>query len=211
MKRFILVLVVAAIFAVLAPAANAEKGEVEHLLGVGALFPQGIETYGRSYSQIATLLVGFQTFVGLSDNWDIGVKLDWTYLNNGKIDEFVDPKNQDLKGQFFFDYQRWTVSALARWNWLPGYSVAPHLFFGGGATFDLYNNQTLYTDLAPVNYSNDVKVSWQAQAGMDVQWRFWGPLLAKIEAGYEYSPLSRGMEIMFWFGADWYIKSTNIR
>jgi len=195
------------------PLSYAEKGEVEHLLGVGSFFPTGgIAPMGVQYfGTPAALLVGFQTFFGLSDNWDLGIKLNWSYFNDGEVSKFSDPDNPNIKGQLYFDYQRWTLGALARWNFFPGHLIAPHLIFGGGATFDIYKNQTLYTSLLPVNYSDSTKISWQAQGGLDVNWRFWGPLMFKVETLYVYSPLSQGVELMFWFGVDWFIKSTNIR
>ena len=62
MQKVIAVLVALVLsFSLVVHPAFAEKGEVEHLGGVGVFFPAGISTYDKTYLTVACLLVGFQT------------------------------------------------------------------------------------------------------------------------------------------------------
>ena len=191
----------------LAAPARAEKGEFQHYLGAGLYLPWNISTNNMTYATVYSLMVAGQTFFGVSDNFDVGLQLDWSYFDGGNVNNY---QQGDVKGTLWYDYQRWGVLALVRWNWLPGYSVAPHFYAGAGCVIDKFTDQKLVSDIVTKNFPDYVQADWMVQGGIDLTWRFWWHLLFKIDANYTYSPISSGVALMGWFGIDWYVNTAGM-
>ena len=189
----------------------AEKGEFQFFIGAGMLFPQNIETTDKTYVAYSSLLLGGQTYFGISDNFDLGVNFNYSYFQNSTVKGYTPPDEKGLVGDLWFDYRRITLVGQLRYNVFPGYMISPHVFVGGGGTFETFYNQTFFTDVTSKNYDDYAVASWLIEGGADVTWRVWWIFLVKVEATYAYSPYSKGFEAMGYIGADWFLKSTNIR
>jgi len=206
MKKYIFAL----ILILLSLSARAEKGEMQLHLGAGVFIPQSLGPATGTNFIVAAPETGLKLFYGVSDNFDLGLKVMWSYLPNANLMGYTDPASL-VKGDLYYNYQRWEVGAEVRWNWLPGYMVAPHLIVGAGGLFGVKTQQALYSESTEIQYPDNSIASWFVEGGFDVTWRPWWHLLLTLETVYSYSPQCRGVEINAWIGFDWFINSINLR
>jgi len=186
----------------------AEEGEMQISAGVGGFFPLRHTTTSGEISSFPGLTVPLQVLIGIHDNFDVGLMGEWGYLSDITQEDVL---FGSLRGDEYADYMHGSVMALFRWNFLPGYSISPHLTCGAGLFIERYYNRELYIgeSIFP-HYDSENRIIplFNGFVGVDVVFRLpWWHLFIKGEVLFNANKNTLFLTANVYFGFSWMISS----
>ncbi len=188
---------------------QAEEGEFQFGLGVGAYFPLNQYTDDKTVYIYTSYNIPVTLYFGITDNFDIGIYGSFTRIT----DSYVDSEYNGLSGREYFNYHHFNIGGRLRYNWLPGYPFfAPHVFVGMGNNIETFTNREFYIDGDKL-YKDFDKGSYtdgtlNFQFGLDFTSRIWWVFFLNLELVYNQQINKTGFfELNFYVGIDGFLKT----
>ncbi len=186
----------------------AEEGELQLFAGFGGYFPLTHHHYSTDTDLQNGIELPFSVLVGVHDNVDIGIYGSWGIAPDIKTDNI---SYNTITGQEYANYTHGSITATARWNVVPGYSVAPHLFAGIGLYLYKYKDRELFVDGEMVPHypaQSSVGILFDGVIGIDATWRLpWWHLLLKGETSCSFTKETIFFSLSLSIGFSWMISS----
>ncbi len=199
MKKIILIILILLFLPLFA-----EKKELQFFIGTGVYFPTGnMETDDKTTLVFKSWTFPLEAQIGLTERIWLGAYCSYTTLSDTNIKNYTTDKGE--KGTLWFDYERWNFDLQAKFILLAGYPVSINAIGGLGGIVDTWRNQSLYlnnqdawsNDFDNSNYS---EFNWNYQGGLDITYRVWWNILAKVEFLYNTSKNTTGYEANIYLG-----------
>jgi len=184
---------------------SAEEGEIQINIGGGGFFPLSLKTDDRTVVVYSSWNVGLNTYFGLSDNFDIGIQPSFTRLKDtSRNSEFM-----ELGGREYFNYWRFQMLALLRYNLYPGSFFSPHIIAGGGFKVETYTDWDFFTTtgkrIAGYKKDNYASINGVVAGGIDLQFRVWEWSILSTQVLYKWSPGDHSIDLLGFLGATFFV------
>ncbi|HQM84662.1 MAG TPA: hypothetical protein PLD55_08295 [bacterium] len=184
---------------------SAEEGEIQINIGGGGFFPLSLKTDDRTVVVYSSWNVGLNTYFGLSDNFDIGIQPSFTRLKDtSRNSEFM-----ELGGREYFNYWRFQMLALLRYNLYPGSFFSPHIIAGGGFKVETYTDWDFFTTtgkrIAGYKKDNYASINGVVTGGIDLQFRVLEWFILSTQVLYKWSPGDHSIDLLGFLGATFFV------
>lgn len=187
---------------------EAEEGELTADIGGGGFFPLNRSSREKTVLVYASPCIAGNFFYGITNNFDSGISLSWTKLDNMSSDSILPG---GIEGVEYMNYRHINIIPLFRYNVFPGYPVSPHITAGAGISVVKISHRQFYIQdkkLADYDAEDYSKALMTFQGGTDIVWRLpWWHLYVRSEFLFSGNKYNRALEIHFYVGFYWFLSS----
>ncbi|MFO7736501.1 MAG: hypothetical protein R6W70_09885 [bacterium] len=187
---------------------EAEEGELAADIGGGGFFPLNRSSREKTVLIYASPCISGNFLYGITDNFDSGVSLSWTKIDDMSSDSVLPGGS---KGVEYMDYRHINIIPVFRYNVFPGYPISPHITAGAGVSVVKISRRQFYINerkLADYNAEDYSKALITFQGGADIVWRLpWWQLYMRSEFRFSGNKYNRALEMHLYAGFYWFLSS----